>query len=319
MKDFQRAKLRNYIIVLAAFMFIMIPSLAFSVPKENLPETDINSNANKPDEGAVAKAKALQSLTFKMGKKNLTGCLVCHSDENLSTVEPNGKKLKLYVDPKKFADSVHGEVGCVGCHVGWGLGAHKPPMTDNWREVAKMACKDCHIYQYKIFQKGKHFEAMRKGKKKAPTCFDCHGNHDIVKAKASNSPMNQFHAPEVCGKCHEEQLHTFDENYHGKTLMVLNNKRAPSCFTCHGNHDNKNLKNMSDAVNACSKCHKTANARLVRGFLIHADENSYEHFPALFIAKWAMTGLLVGVFAFFYPHTALLLRRKIIEGKKKRH
>ncbi|MDP1808868.1 MAG: multiheme c-type cytochrome [Actinomycetota bacterium] len=341
-KNFKAKAFFVWIITICLLLSMpMFTATAFSKIRYAEPEEErLERILSRPNKRAVDTAKALQSFTFKRGKTVLAGCLVCHSDKYLTTFE-GGKRLSLYVDPEKFSKSVHSEVGCVGCHVGWGLQAHKPPMTDNWRDVAKMACKNCHDYQFVKFSKSLHFKRLTESKKsegggleasssgedklgegakRPPTCFDCHGNHEIVKVSAKNSPVSPRNAPEeVCGKCHEHQLETYLENYHGKTLVVLDDDRTPSCFECHSNHNIKNLKNKDDAVSACRGCHKNATAAFVGSFEIHADENSFEHYPVLFVVKWAMIGLLAGVFLFFYPHTALWLIRKLKENNKHGH
>ncbi len=319
-------------------MPMFTPNAFSKIRYENPSEARLQRILSRPNKKAVDTAKALQSFTFRSGKTVLAGCLVCHSDKHLTKFEKDGKRRSLYVDPEKFSKSVHSEVGCVGCHLGWGLQAHTPTMTDNWRDVARMACKNCHDHQYFMFSRSLHFKRLTESEKseggepeassggedklgesaKLPlTCFDCHGNHEIVKARAKNSPVAPRNAPEeVCGKCHEHQLETYLENYHGKTLVELDNDRTPSCFECHGNHSVKSLKNMDDAIKACKGCHENANALLVKGFDIHANDSSYKDYPVLFVVKYAMAALVVVVFLFFYPHTALLMIRKLKDKKK---
>ena len=42
-------------------------------------------------------------------------CLACHGDKAMTTTR-GGRTVSLYVDGKKFATSVHGSLGCTGCH-----------------------------------------------------------------------------------------------------------------------------------------------------------------------------------------------------------
>lgn len=318
------------ICILGVLLFVFAyPMRAFAEIRYKDPlDEGLKKILEKPDKTAVEQAKSRQSFTFQMGKTIMAGCLVCHSDKYLTKVDSNGEKMSLYVDPKKFSQSVHAEVGCVGCHIGWGLQAHKPPMTDNWRQVARLACKNCHKYEFSLYSKSRHYELVKTGKKveaehgegdmiRGPTCFDCHGNHAIVKARAENSPVAARNAPEeVCGKCHKYRLETYLNNYMGKTLVFLDNDRAPSCFECHGNHDVKNLENMDDAIKACRGCHKTANKVMVEGFIIHADEKSFEAFPVQYITYMGMALLIAGVLGFIYPLTFLLTIRNYFEYKK---
>src|ERR1700694_994588 len=42
-------------------------------------------------------------------------CLACHGDKGM-TSKHGAKVVSLFVDGKKFSPSVHGSVGCTGCH-----------------------------------------------------------------------------------------------------------------------------------------------------------------------------------------------------------
>lgn len=330
---FKNAKIRSVLLKVfilgILFSVLAFTTIAFAEIRYETPqEKRLKKILTKPNQQAVAAAKAFQVFTFKQGKSVLAGCLVCHSDKHLYKIDANGKKLSLYVNPEKFAKSVHGEVGCVGCHVGWGLQAHKSPMTDNWRATAKLACKNCHTYEFSLYSQSKHYKLVKEGKTvkaerekgriKPPTCFDCHGNHAIVKVGAKNSPVSPQNAStEVCGKCHKYRLETYLDNYMGKTRVFLKDDRTPACFECHGNHDVKNLENTKNAIKACRGCHKDASKAFVKGFVIHAEETSYKEFPVQSAVYWGMWLLIIGILGFLYPFTLLLAKRKYKDKKKK--
>ena len=42
-------------------------------------------------------------------------CLDCHGERDF-VAERNGKEVSLYINGKVFADSIHGDNGCVSCH-----------------------------------------------------------------------------------------------------------------------------------------------------------------------------------------------------------
>jgi len=242
------------------------------------------------------------------------GCLACHSDKNL---KKDGRSL--FIDPNLFRESVHKKQPCAGCHLGFTVtGSPHEEGTESPLRIARLACKNCHPKQFAIYRNSSHVKAaLLKRNSKAPTCFNCHGNHYIKPAKASDSPVSKRRAPkEVCGKCHHEELESYLENYHGKTLVVLGYNRPPSCFTCHGSHNNKSLKEESDVEEACRQCHKTATANLAAAFVIHAHENDFKKFPALFITKWFFTFILVGTLGFFYTHSLLWFIRKLKDKRK---
>ncbi len=57
-------------------------------------------------------------------------CLACHSDPTL-TMDVNGKKVSLYVDPAEAAASIHGTMfTCVDCH-----GSSPCSHCADWRNI----------------------------------------------------------------------------------------------------------------------------------------------------------------------------------------
>jgi cytochrome b subunit of formate dehydrogenase len=63
-------------------------------------------------------------------------------------------------------------------------------------------------------------------------------------------------------------------------------------------------------VETCKKCHPDANENFAQ-YIVHANHSDKEAYPQLYYVFWAMTGLLLGTFAFFALHTALWLYRSL--------
>jgi len=74
------------------------------------------------------------------------------------------------------------------------------------------------------------------------SCTKCHGGNLSGKTPAQahrglvSNPSDLNHAPQYCGKCHEEISNTFMESAHGISLMA-GNFESPNCTTCHGSHE----------------------------------------------------------------------------------
>lgn len=244
-------------------------------------------------------------------------CFTCHGQPDFKGIVA-GKTIPLYVDAKRYANSVHGSIACVDCHAGFKTGPHGEQAMVEYSKVASWACKRCHDGAYRDYTEGSHGKAYNEGKPKAPTCVSCHGSHYVAVFKDTRAPVSYLRAPkELCGKCHHEALETYLEGYHGKTLVVLGYEKSASCSKCHGAHLTKRLESTEEKIAACKPCHPDANENFV-GYLVHADENDRVGEPLLFYVKWIMTSLLIGVFAFFYSHTVLWALRDTIERRKKR-
>ena len=154
-------------------------------------------------------------------------CLACHGDKSTTTTRA-GKTVSLYVDGKKFATSVHGSLGCTGCHAdleGKDFPHEKP---------ARVNCGTCHTTEQEQHARSLHGKAIARGDTLAPHCVNCHGNHDIVPVKDPRSAVAPLKVPFVCGQCHREGttvsrnrpipedniLENYSESIHGEALQI---------------------------------------------------------------------------------------------------
>jgi len=196
-------------------------------------------------------------------------CLVCHEDNTLEG-KRSGRTISVFVDEKKFTGSVHASVGCVSCHLD--LAGTDLPHTE---EVARVDCGTCHKSEEEMHARSLHGKAIKRGDPLAPTCQNCHGSHDILPVKNSQSAVAPLRIPFVCGKCHEEgtavqkqrvihQDHIVDnysESIHGEGLLRKGLIVAPSCASCHTAHlilphtDNASSISRNNIASTCAKCH----------------------------------------------------------------
>lgn len=114
---------------------------------------------------------------------------------------------------RHYADwdhSAHGrhDVGCEKCHGGNAtsfervvahqgvLPARDAKSPTNWANLPR-TCGACHTGPFVLFQKSKHFELLKAGDPRVPTCSTCHGE---VAARLL-SPAGLEHQ---CNRCHGE-------------------------------------------------------------------------------------------------------------------
>ena len=236
------------------------------------------------------------NLDWTIGVAGKSGCLVCHGDRNLVRIV-NGKVTSLFVDSAVIDLSAHAKTLCTDCHVDF---AYKTPhpntvSSDEWRILAKSACKNCHRDKFLEWANSAHStagspsptgtanlattvgapESSAPGKPR-PLCGDCHGGHAIP-SKTDTAAAEAIHASglQMCGQCHEKAASTYADYYHGAAYRQ-GAKDAPACWQCHNSHlilpsaNRLSWTNEDNLVTTCGQCHKgtlndqyTAYAKLV--------------------------------------------------------
>jgi uncharacterized protein with PIN domain len=216
-------------------------------------------------------------------------CLACHGDKGMTT-KRGGKTVSLHVDGKKFGGSVHGAVGCTGCHAdleGKDIPHPKP---------ARVACGSCHSSEQDLYAKSLHGKAVARGDQLAPRCVSCHGNHDILPVKDKRSAVAPLSIPFVCGKCHQEGtavaksrdipqhdiLANYTESIHGEAVLKKGLTVAATCASCHTAHSilphtdpNSSIARRNIAA-TCTKCHgqiESVHRKIIRGELWEKEAN----------------------------------------------
>lgn len=239
-------------------------------------------------------------------------CLTCHGQPGFKTVI-EGKTISLDVDGDKFEAGMHKDQKCSDCHPGFiagtasgSEGPHTTAQIATYAKDALNACQKCHDKAFWEYKNGPHGKAGEEvGDSHAPSCTRCHDRHYTTSAKDEASDTHKLHSPEkLCEPCHEEAFLTYEENYHGKMLVMFKYKRSATCSECHGAHAVNPLTNKQNAIKACEKCHPGANENFV-GYAVHGDENDAKAYPMMFWVKWIMVALLVLVLGFFYIHSLL--------------
>ncbi len=322
-------------------------------------------------------------------------CLACHGNPGFAVPGPDGTMRSLYVDPDKFAGSVHGKRTCVGCHADITSIPHgkagqfrvgcvrcherlwdearregrpadadklamvktqidrymksihaRPSMEDQsrtnatcydchdahyvypkgtaihdaWRLDIPDVCGKCHAAERKIYATSVHGrEVLQARNGAAAVCSDCHTTHD-VESPAMDS--TRLVITRNCGSCHADSLKSYIETYHGK-VNVLGYAYTAKCFDCHGSHGIQRVRDPASSVHpanrlqTCRKCHAGATAGFVT-FEPHATTDDYEHYPYMWIASKFMATLIIGVFLFFWTHSALWFYREYKERQAER-
>ena len=240
-------------------------------------------------------------------------CGGCHDTEEMP--------LELYVTSEHgravLLSGLTAAPGCSDCH-----GSHRILAVDNERaptarENAPEMCGSCHELLFHDWQDTSAHGMAWLEDGEGPVCTDCHASHQIVDPTTAQS---RIESADNCGDCHEEYLTTFRDSFHGKATD-LGMAQGAVCADCHTPHKNlpasdpRSSVHPDNLVATCGQCHEGANENFV-AFQPHNDPTNPDDHYAVYIIWVLMTGLLIGVFAFFGVHDLLWLQRSWVGLKR---
>ena len=196
-----------------------------------------------------------------------------------------------------YSNSVHGLVlahenkhaaVCTDCHGDHAI--HKGTdraSTMYWQRIPE-TCGACHEEISKKFATSVHGVAAAEGKREAPVCTDCHGEHTIAAVEEVRVASGPAHIPETCGQCHGAErissrfsmpgavFDSYMQSYHGLASQI-GGVAAANCASCHGYHDILPSTDPASTINeanlpmTCGKCHPKIGTRVAtEGYRVHA-------------------------------------------------
>ena len=262
-------------------------------------------------------------------------CGVCHEDQK--KMDPYGLSERAPVTT--YAASVHGkallEKGlisaaiCTDCHGSHDLHAPTNPKAKIYRTNVPATCGKCHENVSQTYLRSIHGTSAMSGKREAPVCTDCHGEHLI---KSHLDPTSSVYATtlseKTCGHCHgsekinlkfnmpTDRMSSYFESYHG-LASKLGVKTVANCASCHGAHDVLPSSDPNSSVNTnnlprtCGRCHPGAGSQLAKGSvhgtpLVKARENHIVFYVTIFYIL-----LIIGVIGGMLVHNSLDFMKKL--------
>ncbi len=174
------------------------------------------------------------------GQALIQKCTICHGKVGFKKIDAAGKTRILYVDEDEIARSIHGKKTCTDCHFDVVEIPHRT-------RPERVQCTRCHYKgnpegapqsdKYLEYKESIHGKEVEKGDPKAPLCQDCHGNHNIRKAKDPFSLVARAVVAKTCGACHMEIYGQYINSIHGRAAYAEGNPDSPTCTGCHGEHN----------------------------------------------------------------------------------
>ncbi|MFQ6097245.1 MAG: cytochrome c3 family protein, partial [Armatimonadota bacterium] len=208
-------------------------------------------------------------------------CAQCHDGP-----EPGVRSARAYLN------SVHGRAHerepegpaavCTDCHGAHGMRTVEADDSPVGRARVALTCAKCHEAIHAQYEDSVHGVARRGGVADAPTCTDCHGEHDIRPPTDPLSSVYPTHIAHTCGKCHDdeevqrkyglpaERMASFVGSYHG-VASQYGDTRVANCASCHGVHDilpssdPRSRVNKANLARTCGECHEGATDRFAEG------------------------------------------------------
>jgi formate dehydrogenase gamma subunit len=271
-------------------------------------------------------------------------CISCHAD--LTEKHPDDNVPAQTVQCAKcherqtesYNASVHGlalkagradSATCQDCHDSHEILPPTSPASPLYFTRQGQTCGACHDQEAQDVAASIHGQATAAGKHDAPTCTDCHFEHQIEALKSSASLRI---SADVCSKCHAserlntkynlpaDRVRTFFDSYHGLASQY-GSTLAANCGSCHGYHkilpssDPNSTIHQDHLVETCGKCHPGANEKFAFG-KIHVDNAAATSGAALsdqinwWVRKIYLL-LIFGVVGAMFVHNALLFLKKV--------
>ncbi len=215
------------------------------------------------------------------------GCVSCHEGFKADQL-PHAKRIKpvdcgsCHADEKftNYRQSVHGSLkkgkaaaSCTDCHTAHAIQKlSKKPLPEK-KAFTEQICATCHSAVAAKYMASDHGKALTAGTQGAPTCIDCHGEHEVVAPASEDAQTSRKHEARMCLSCHldDEEVRrrvgpsagfiaSYENSVHGRALQH-GNEGAATCSDCHGSHEMKKGSDPNSKVSkkhiaeTCGQCH----------------------------------------------------------------
>ncbi|MGA9120731.1 MAG: cytochrome c3 family protein [Bacteroidota bacterium] len=246
---------------------------------------------NEPSLTTVKKGKTVSlyvdAKRYSASVHGSLDCVSCHEGFNPAEI-PHVKKLKpvncltCHTDEQfeHYKQSVHAQMKhgkanatCADCH-----SKHEIRDLTNASAVQKKAfaeetCARCHPDVDSTYRTSEHGMAVAEGVMGAPTCIDCHDDHNVRASSDTASMTYRKNVAAMCLNCHMDDpavrakvglstafIGGYENSVHGRA-MKNGHEEAATCTDCHGTHDLKKGSDPTSRVSrrniagTCGTCH----------------------------------------------------------------
>ncbi len=269
-------------ITLLMFLFLAAIPVSAEFDDDECMMCHGDKDALEVEDQAKLKKLLVDYSRFELTVHSADGCISCHMDiedlphkEKLDKVDCTMCHDDAMDEINKSAHALENGARCVDCH-GYHYVASSTEANSTLSPVNQVeTCGACHSQRiptgsgYKIravtdlYKHNAHFEAIKEGKV-APSCTDCHGNHNIKTAKTRREEGHTDASMTLCADCHSGVFEEYADSVHGAAYLRGIQDAVPNCIYCHGSHlvlgkDKKNSPTSRENVDTaiCGPCHSS--------------------------------------------------------------
>jgi formate dehydrogenase gamma subunit len=225
---------------------------------------------------------------FEASAHGTLDCVACH--ENFKPTDlPHRRKITPVnclnchdgAQGEKHKSSVHGvakkggraPARCVDCHTAHAVKKLSGESSADREQFVLETCTKCHANVNTRYMDSDHGRALAAGVQAAPSCIDCHNEHDVKAGASEDAGTNRQNQAAMCLRCHLDNpdvrarvspsvgfISSYEKSVHAKGLAG-GNEGAATCTDCHGGHDLKKGSNPASTVarkniaTTCGQCH----------------------------------------------------------------
>ena len=245
-------------------------------------------------------------------------CAKCHSNPGLT----KEYQMKYPEAAAQYMDSIHGRAllkmglivapSCNDCH-----GVHDIKRAVdrdspiNHANVAK-TCGKCHVGIEQTYNQSVHGQLLAKGDQRGPVCTDCHTAHEIENPDGQQFQGRQRRAlRQMPRRTGWSITATPTTARPWRWASPTSPRKSPpattatAITTCCRRPIPRSHLSKTNILATCQQCHPGATIGFTE-YKPHANPLDGKNYPLLHAVFLAMTGLLIGMFAFFGLHTARL-------------
>jgi len=254
-------------------------------------------------------------------------CNNCHTKMGFQKLKDAYSSYSKTVHGKAFLEKNNLKAAiCIDCHGSHNLETASNSEATIYKFNIPATCGKCHKNQLKDYQLSIHAQAIRAGKKEAPVCIDCHGEHNIKEHTDLTSTVNKVAIVKTCSHCHSsekintkfglpaDRVETYLESYHGIAYQY-NAATVANCATCHNYHDilpssdPRSSVSPANLAKTCGKCHIGASKKVALGS-VHVKATSKKD-KIIFYVTLFYIGLIVLIIGGMIFHNLLDFGKKL--------
>jgi formate dehydrogenase gamma subunit len=286
--------------LLLAGLPLIVPSLSAAEPIKDSACMDCHEDKElwKTNSSGRAIHLFVDAAKLKASSHKTNACVSCHADvtsrhpddnvavKSVSCARCHAEQSETYgasVHALALGNGGPGAALCQDCHDSHGVLPPTSPASPLHYSRLAETCGGCHEQEALDMAASVHGKALAAGYREAPTCTDCHSEHEIHGLKGSTPKLSA----ETCSACHAserlntkfklpaDRVRTFFDSYHGLAAQY-GSMVAANCGSCHGAHkvlrstDPQSTIHPSNLAKTCGVCHPGASENFVQS-KVHVD------------------------------------------------